>query len=277
MAHVRVIRAAAQHLADGMDPDDFAVKYAGRVDDKNLPRVLEMLNAGDAMIRAAAAPLIGCGKVTQVKPIVDKAKSAEPAIAAGAIKILQAVGPKRLVELSSHDQAKLRRPAAEALCLLFKIPVDDGTLESLSSAGAPAERTDQLNKLCRTWPRAAGSFSVVVGEEVAPLPATIEQVGRTFYLEIGTGRFVSEFSAERTFIIPVDKWCAATGVAVNPKEVRSWISGTLTLASPYGAGWEGELRVKALRKLSTAPPGFLPIGELDRNETMVLPVALEQQ
>ncbi|HOA73093.1 MAG TPA: hypothetical protein PL151_00815 [Phycisphaerae bacterium] len=277
MAQVRMIRKAAQDLANGMDPDDFAVTHAGRVTDKNLPRALEMLNAGDAMIRAAAAPLIACGKITQVQPIVDKAKSTDAALASGAIQILQALGPRRLVELSVDDQAEVRRPAAEALCLLFKIPLDDRTLEMLSSADAPARRIDQLNRLCRAWPRAVGTFSLVMGEEVAPLPAVIEQIGRTFYLQIGTGRFVSEFDTERTFVIPVEKWCAATGVAVDPKEVRSWISGTLTLASPYGAGWEGELRVQALRKLASAPPGFLPVGELDGNETVVMPVVLQQR
>jgi hypothetical protein len=299
MAQVRVIRAAAQPYAAGMDPDEFAVTYAGRVDDRNLPRALEMLNAGDPMIRAAAAPLIACGNVTQVEPIVTKARSDDDAEAAGAVRVLHAIGPRRLVELSCEKDEQLRGPAAEALCLLFRLNADEQTLAALSAAGTAAEKIELLNRLCRPRPLAVGRFAIHIedhtrdapsdsavgaGErassppvQTAPMLAVIEQLGRTFYLKLGHTTFVSDFNAERTFTIPVEKWCAATGVAVDPKEVRNWISGTITLSSPLGSGWQGEARVKALQKLASPPPGFLPVGKLERNDIVTLPVVLEQR
>lgn len=277
MAQVRVINTAARALAAGMDPDEFARKYAGRVDDKNLPRVLEMLDAGDVAIRNAAAPLIACGTVSDVAPIVAKAKSAHTRVADGAIKALQAIGPQRLVELSSSEQSSLRRPAAEALCLVFEIEANETTLSELSRACPVAEKIESLNKLCRPWPRAVGRFSVRIGEHVAPVAARVDQVGRTFYLQIGSGRFASDFDAERRFTIPVERWCAATGVAVDRMKMREKIGGTIILASPYGAGWQGEARVTARQKLTAAPPGFLPIASLDQDQTVSLPIVLEQR
>jgi hypothetical protein len=106
------------------------------------------------------------------------------------------------------------------------------------------------------------------------MPATIEQVGRTFYLQIGSGTFVSEFDVERTFVIPVERWCAATGAAVDIRQVRNWVGGTIVLSSPFGADWTGEVRITARRTLSEPPPGFLPVDKLAANEAVTLPVAL---
>lgn len=277
MAQVRVIRAAAQQLAAGMEPEEFSQKYFGKVNDGNLPRFLQMLDAGDPMIRKAAPLLIACGKVTQVGPIVERAKSAQADASAGATAILQAIGPRRLVQLSCDKNEPVRGPAAQALCLLSKIDGQEQELAALSEAGATQDKIEKLNKLCRTWPRAAGLFSISMNDKVAPIQAQIEQIGRTFYLQIGSHCFVSDFDAERRFTIPIDRWCAATGVAVDPKEIRNWIDGSVTLSSPFGAAWEGEARVTARRNLKSAPPGFLPIDELEQNETVTLPVALAQQ
>lgn len=277
MAQERIIRAAAQHYAGGMEPDEFAAKYGGRIDDRNLPRALEMLNAGDPMIRAAAAPLIACGNVTQVQPIVDKVRSDDQTEAAGALRILEAIGPKRLVELSCNDDEELRGPAAEALCLLFEINTDEQTLAALSTAGSADEKIEQLNRLCRPRPLAVGYFAIRIEDQVAPDPARVEQIGRAFYLHLGSATFVTDFEADRTFNIPVDRWCAATGIAVDVKEVRRWVTGTITLASPFGTGWRGEARVKAVQSLDGPPPGFLPVGPLDRNEVIILPIILEKQ
>ncbi len=275
MARHRMILAAAKAVAGGQDESEFTAKFAGRVDDQNLPRFLEMLEAGDPMIRKAAPVLIACGKVKQVGPIVEKLSSKEPSVAEGATRILQAIGARRLVNLSNDADAAVRRSAAGALCGMFKLKNDPSTLENLAAPLDAAEKVERLNKLCRLWPRAVGSFTVIIDGQPAPMPARVEQLGRGFDLQIGSGTFTSDPDAERTFVIPLEKWCAATGVAVDARQVNEWVGGRITLTSPFGVGWEGEARVTARKELTGPPPGFLPVGKLQRDETVVLPVQLE--
>lgn len=109
------------------------------------------------------------------------------------------------------------------------------------------------------------------------MAAVVDQIGRTFYLRIGSGTVTSDFAAERTFVIPIEQWCAATGVAVDARQVREWIAGTLTLTSPFGAGWQGEARITARKDLSSPPPGFLPVAGLRRDQAATLSVVLEHR
>jgi hypothetical protein len=277
LARHRIIMAAAKAVAGGADDAEFSSKFAGRVDNESLPRFLEMLEAGDPMIRKAAPLLIACGKVTQVGPIVAKARSPVKAVAEGAVQVLQAIGARRLVMLSNDADAQVRRSAAEGLCALFSLKADAPAVDELAEAVETAEKVERLNKLCRPWPGAVGTFAIQAGEQPASMTAQVEQIGRSFYLHVGSREFVSDSTAERTFVIPVEQWCAATGVAVDARQVTELISGRVTLTSPFGIGWEGEARVTARKDLSVDPPGFLPVGKLHREETVTLPVKLENE
>jgi hypothetical protein len=221
--------------------------------------------------------LIACGRVSKLAPVIARTKAAETAIAEGAIGILQAIGARRLVELSGDADETIRRPAAEALCLVFRVKPTEQVIAELSERVPQNVKIDRVNKLCRAWPRAAGTFIVRMGGREAPMPATVEQIGRTFYLQIGTGVFASDVAPDRHFTIPIDRWCAATGVAVDAREVRNWVTGRITLASPYGSGWEGEASITARRKLSRPPPGFLPVESLEQDASVTLPVLLENR
>lgn len=276
LARQRIVMEAARYLADGGDEQSFAEKFSGRVTDENLDRFLLMLGANDPNIRQAAPLLIACGNVTQVGPIVTLAKSDDPATSGGAIAVLREIGPRRLVELSNDENEAVRRSAAQALCLLSGLADDQQTVDVLAERVATAEKTDRLNRLCRPWPQASGKFRVYVGDDEAPAPATVVQYGKVFYLRLGTGEFRSSFEEERTFSIPIERWCAATGVAVDPKEVRNWVSGSVVLMSPFGSGWQGTARVTARRDLPESPPGFLPTGPMERDQAASLPVRLER-
>ena len=91
---------------------------------------------------------------------------------------------------------------------------------------------------------------LVMNDRPAPFTVTVEQIGRTFHLQAGIGEFVSAADHERTFTIPVERWCAATGMAVDAHEVRNWMTGSITLTSPLGVGWEGTARLTSKRRLT---------------------------
>ncbi len=274
LARQRIVMDAARHLADGGDEWSFGEKFSGRVTDENLERFLLMLGANDPNIRKAAPLLIACGTVTQVGPIVALARSDDPTKAQAALAVLREIGPRRLVDLSGHESEAVRRPAAQALCLLSGLADDQPTVAELAEPVPAAEKAGRLNRLCRPWPQASGQFRLYVGDDEAPMPASVVQYGRIFYLRLGTGEFRSSAEQERMFSIPLERWCAATGVAVDAKEVRNWISGSVVLTSPLGTGWQGTARVTARRDLSESPPGFLPTGPLERDQAVSLAVRL---
>lgn len=275
MARVRLIQTAAKAVATGMDEVDFLEKFAGKVQDDNLSRYAMMIEAGDPMIRQAAAPLIACGDIRQVAPIVSKVGSPEKNVSDGAIAVLQAIGPRRLVRLSNHAQEDIRLSAALALCHLFGLKTDEADPYGLAERMDEGAKIQRLNDLCRSWPRAVGNFQISIADQPCPNAVSIEQVGRSFYLNIGSASFITAFNMERTFVIPVERWCAATGVAVDSRQIREWVGGTVVISSPFGADWSGEARVTAHRTLSEPPPGCLPIDKLAANQTMTLSVVLK--
>jgi hypothetical protein len=91
-----------------------------------------------------------------------------------------------------------------------------------------------------------------------PLHVGVEQYGRTFYFTIGSGEFKSSVFEDRALIIPIESWCAATGTAVDVDGVREMLSGNVTLSSPSGAGWQGDIRFRATQVVRGALPGLLP-------------------
>jgi len=89
-------------IAADMDEQEFAKKFAGNVNDKTLPRFAQMLEAADPLIRKAAAPLIACGTARDMSPIIEKHQSPDAMVSAGAIQVLRAIGPLKLVNLTTN-------------------------------------------------------------------------------------------------------------------------------------------------------------------------------
>jgi len=290
MLRVRIIQSAAKAIAAEMDEQEFAKTFAGKINDKNLPRFAQMLEAADPLIRKAAAPLIACGTARDMSPIIEKHQSPDAMVSAGAIQVLRAIGPLKLVNLSNDPQNKtIRKAAADGLIALFDLhsdptdsiaesstkPLAKSLVESLAEPLTENDKIDRLNELCGRWPRAVGDYQVIIDDEICPLPAHVRQVGRSFYLTIGSGSFVSQFDAQRTFVIPVEHWIAATGPAVDARGIREWVEGTITLISEFGADWHGHADVTARKAITSPLPGFLPVGTLEANKTVTLPIELK--
>lgn len=252
----RLVGTAARQLRDSGDEFAVATAYRGKVKDTNLPRFVQMLSAGDETIRRAAALLIGAGEATQLGPVLEWVK-AHPAEEQN-LNVLHAIGARRLVELSGHTEASVRSVAAEALCLLSQLPPDETTMQELAEAVPAAEKIDRLNKRCRPWPEAVGGFAVQVNETPATFPATVEQIGRTFYLHLGGYDFASLPGRQREFVIPIEYWCTATSPAIDPARLREQLTGTVTLTSSLGIGWTGAIDARLKRSMHTLP-GFLPM------------------
>lgn len=263
---------AAAHLDKDGDEASLAAQFSGRVDDQNLEAFLGMLSAKREDIRRAALLLIGCGRFTRLRPILDLAGN--PATQQEGMALLQAIGPRRLVTLSNHEQADVRRAAAEGLCLLTGLKPEPQTLAELSQTGTDSERTARLNDLCRSYPAATGRFIVTINGTQSPFLVGIEQIGTWFYLKIGQAEFHTVPDMARTFEIPIDRWCAATGVALDSAAIRRMLTGSIQLTSPLGASWRGRVIVTARTRIEPPLPGFLPIDPPPAGQTAEADVAL---
>ncbi len=277
IAQQRIIARAARHLAEGGDEYSLGdqSEFAGRVTDENLPRFLKMLTAGDPLIRRAAGPLIACGTVTRLGPIL--ALTAETETAEGAREVLRGLGPRRLLRLSGHQDPQVRQEAVRALGVALNIRFSEQELAELAAAGSESERIAMIQRHVRPWPRATGEFGVRIDGQEAPLTVRVEQIGPLFLLRVGRREFVSSYDMERTFAIPVAEWCAATGPAVDAVEVRKLIRGTISLVSPFGEGWSGTITLTVQQPVTGTLPGFLPVAPPPRGETLSgIPIELHR-
>ena len=191
-----------------------------------------MLTARDDGRRRAVVGLIGCGQIRRIEPLL-KAAETEATAAAGR-RALELIGPRRLIDLSCDPAESTRKTAAQALCRISDLQANDDTLAKLTAQGTVAAKTATLNLLCRPWPQACGVFHVVIGEERSPFLVHVTQVGRFFYLSTESTEFTTVPGRLRCFEMPIERWCAATGAAVDVTALRQMITGSLVLTSPLG-------------------------------------------
>ncbi len=254
----RLVANAAKILRDTGDEITVKRRFAGKVNDQNLPRFIKMLSGTDASIRHAAALMIAAGEISDLEPVVAWAGSHDPD--EDHLRVLHAISTKRFVELSGDkNNEKARRTAAEALCILSQLPREQAMLRELSEPIPSDKKIQRLNDLCRSWPEAVGAFVARIGGDAAGIPVSVEQVGRTFYLRVGATEFSSAMGGRREFVIPIEHWCAATGPGVDPTTVREFLGGVISLGSPLGVGWEGTVQATAKQYVAGALPGYLPI------------------
>ncbi len=265
---------AIRFLREGGDDFDFLRQFSGQVNDGNLARVLPLLKATDPTIARAAVLLIGYGRVTDVQPLVELAES--EGTASQAMRVLRTIGPRRLAELSVDASPAIRRSAALALCLVVELDRDSETLRTLSEPASLSDRIRFLNERSRPRPQAVGRFAVAVARRRAPLAAEVEQVGNVFYMRLGATEFRTSVTRHRTFEIPIEHWCAATGPGVDATAVRPLLAGTVVLQSPLGVGWQGAINLTAKQPIPDRLPGFLPIPPPDPGRMIELEVALER-
>ncbi|HSW43970.1 MAG TPA: hypothetical protein VLM89_00165 [Phycisphaerae bacterium] len=269
-----LVSKAARFLRDTGDEYDFARQFAGQITDENLTRFVPRLSARDPTIRKASVLLIGHGRFSRLQPIVDAAGDSETAQAAR--EVFQAIGPRRLAELSCDADEVVRAAAADALMILFDLPGGGQTRRQLGEPGSAERKVEILNGLCRPWPEAVGTFQAVIDDRRSPMLFLLEQVGRVFYMNIGMMEFRSTLDGSRVFEIPVEHWCAATGQAVDVVRLRQIIAGSVVLESPYGADWSGRVRLIVKQPLLTELPGFLPFPLPDRGQMAEVPIRLER-
>ena|GEM_PF-701092 len=281
LVHQRTVREAAKYLRDQHDEATFSQRFDGRVNDDNLSIFVRNFDDSDHNVRRAAVLLIAYSTVTQLEPIVSKARPAGDNANAQeqktAIQTLEAIGLQRILDLSTHDSPDIRQSAAEALCLLADIDCDNETIRQLAETLDRSQKTTTLNDLCRRWPQATGQFAVIVHETEAPFDMFIEQVGQRFFMQIKSVEFQSPAGGQRRFEIPIERWCHATDTTFDTSSIRDAIAGSVQLESPYGEGWDGLITVTAKRELSGTLPGFLPVGPLERGQTVQAKIRLERR
>ena len=265
---------AGKRVREGEDSEAFRKTFGARVTDENLPRFVRALSSPDAGIRRTVVALIGCGQIEDVGPVLRAAEARETAEAGH--DALDAIGVRRLVALASQGAAPARESAAKALCLLCELPASEETIRRLREPADVAQKVQVLNALCGAWPQGAGGFVVTIDQIQSPFTVFVEQVGRAFYLRVGTREFCSSLKGQRRFEIPIDQWCAATGAAVDAAGIRELASGSVTLVPIIGGGWQGLVRVTAKRSLRGPFPGFLPVGDLERGRTAEARVRLSK-
>jgi len=276
VADQTLIIQATRHLREGEDAEAFARAFGARVTDTNLPRFLRLLTSGEAAARPTIIRLIGCGRITDVGPVVSLAAAQETAEVGR--QALEAIGVRRLVALASQEgPAPPRESAARALCLLFDLKADDETLRRIAEPADASRLAETLNALCGPWPQGTGRFRVVIDRTASPFVVTVEQVGRGFFLRVGRREFSSSLRGERRFEIPIDSWCSATGTAVDPAGVRELMTGSVALGPVVGGEWEGTVRVTPKLSVAGPLPGFLPLALLERGRTVTVPIRLERK
>lgn len=280
MADAGMVKRAETQLNAGEDETTLAPKFAGVVKDANIQRFANMLASGSPSMRRAVTMLIAEGQQTNLEPVVAVARSEDPAAAQAGLGALWAIGPRRLVELSNHEDAdaparaaQARTQAAKALTMLFALDPADSRIAKLGNAMDAGQKTRLLNEICRPWPELIGTFAVTIGETQSRFTVRVDQVGKAFYLKTGRGEFPTDRGL-RQFTIPIRRWCAATGSAVDARSVGELMSGVVVLTSPTGAKWEGQITVTARRELIPPLPGFLPLEGLRVGQTHEAPILL---
>jgi hypothetical protein len=273
LADQGLVQRAANYLREGGDEYDFPTEFGGQVTDEDLPRFLKRLSAGDPNIRRAVILLIGHGRISNLEPIVTRAQA--PGAEGHALEVLQVIGARRLVELSGDSSPQVRQSAAVALCLLFELERNEPTLRRLTEPIPAAEKIRTLNELCRPRPQAVGPFQVVVNHTRSPFPVEVEQIGRTFYLQVGSSAFRTSSLRHRTFEIPIERWCAATGSVMDLAALRRMIGGVIVLQTPLGVGWHGTIHLTVKQALSDELLGFLPVGPVPIGEAIEVRITLE--
>lgn len=274
LADERLVGRAAGMLAAGADEHDLAEQFTGQVTDENLDRFMGMLTAREENRRRAVIGLIGCGRLKRIEPIL-KAAETEGTAASGR-RVLELLGPRRLIELSCDPAEPIRMAAATALCRISDLQPEKGNLQKLAAAGTTADKINLLNQMCRPWPQASGPFQVVVGEERSPFLVQVTQVGRTYYLRTEWAEFVTVPGRQRVFEIPIERWCAATGPAVDLAALRQSITGSVSLSSPLGVGWEGTIQLRLKQTLTDKLPGFLPFDPPRKGVDTEVTIKLER-
>ena len=272
-----LVLRAVKHVRGGGDADSFSREFSGRVTDANLARFARRLRVTDhADFREAITRLIACGEAADLSPLLHPDED----LPEGDLRlrsVLDAIGARRLAELSGEASPQARQAAAEGLCLLIPLEPNEETLARLAEPVALGQKIRAINALCRPWPEAVGSFAVVLDETVADFEAVVQQVGRTFYLRVGAREFRSLLDEERTFVIPIEQWCGATGAAVDPGAVRRLLGGRITLTSRFGVDWAGQVHVQPKRDVTGDLPGFLPIGPVKRGRPVKVEITLRRR
>lgn len=258
MADVSTAARAAKALEKGEDPQEIALNYSGYVKDSNLARFADMLTGNNEFRRQAAVLLIASGQAVRLGPVVTAARSTDSRTAGAGLAALQGIGPRRLVELSVHEDAEVRRSAAEALVLIFDPEGKQAPAGSLSQRMPLTDKFNVLKSLYRPYPELVGAFAVNIDETRSPFTVYVEQIGNAFCLKINQEEFVTDPGTQE-FKIPIDRWCAATGTAVDRRSVRQLIGGSVVITARAGALWEGRVVVIAQRPRAGPLPGFLPI------------------
>lgn len=267
LADSTLAASVAGQLRGGAEPGDLAAKFAGRVTDANLRRFMSGLAAENPEARQAAVLLIGAGRVTHLEPLVAAARGADGRLRGSAREALAAMGPRRVVQLSCHEDEAVRRSAADALSVLFDLSRQDPRAARLDQPMRVEEKITLLNQLCRPWPLLEGPFVARIAEQVSPMTLVVEQVGKGFYLRIGLVEFTSSLEARR-FEIPIHRWCSATGTAVDERSVRELLAGRVLLEAPTGAEWTGWIELTPRRRISGPLPGFLPLPGAQAGQTI---------
>lgn len=270
----RLVLQARDYLADVDDPYGLAERFGGRVDDQNLPLFVKRLAARDPAVQHAAAQLIGCGDVTDLAPLLTQAIS--PEMVPPVRDTLEAIGPRRLLELSVDTNEDVREAAAVALCLLFDFERLPETLAHLSEYTTFEHKHEVLNAMVRAWPEATGTFRVVTDEQHDLTKASVEQYGPIFYMSIEGSEFRTSLDDNRTFVIPIARWCAATGAAVDPDQICEWVSGHVTLSSPLGVGWQGVLTMTARKSGLPELPCAAPSPPDTAGQSTEVPLYLQK-
>lgn len=275
----KLVNEAITFLDDPANELDFDRMFGDKITDANLDRFLPRLTAGSADVRRATAHLIAHGDYTDLQPLVS---TAETQISRRfGVRILELMDPRQILALTGQGPPEAREAAAVALCIIYKLERAPDILGPLVSDMPVEEKQSLLNDFCRARPQAVGVFPVTIAQRRAMYTAEVEQVGEDFFLRIGNTEFRTEFLKTRTFEIPFDRWCAATGTGVSREQLRQWVDGTVFLQSPLGLGWHGVIRITG--KTLPANPDetdwgcFLPIKPPYPSETFEIPITLERR
>ncbi len=267
----RPIYEAAAYLRKDGDHYLAAKKYAGTVTDNNLPHAIKKLSAENQSVRQAAIILIGCGHFDRLDVLVNGLREKYgPKIRQ---QVLNAIGPKRLLQFSIREDPKVRSAAADALAMLFDL-ADQELQKQLAEAMPLEDKTVVLNEYCRTWPLLAGTFVIQVNESVSPFQIEMQQYGTMFYLLIHGREFRSNQNGE--FTIPVEHWCAATSPVVDARQVAQYLEGDIHLSSQTGAEWKGTVKLTVRRDWPGELPGFLPFDSLAGGQSLQKPILLKR-
>lgn len=273
LADSALMATVARQIREGADEADLAARHAGQVNDENLVRFMAGLPAESPHTRRAAILLIGSGRATRLDPLVSAARGSDARTAESAFEALAAIGPRRLVQLSCDADPAVRASAAEAVRLLFDLKASDAKVAQLTEPMTPDEKLDLLNEICRYWPYLNGTFAAEINGSVSPMTLTIVQAGKVFVMRVGAVEFSTKGDSRR-FEIPIDRWCAATGPAVDRKSVRELLGGRIVLEAGAGVEWKGRVELTARRRITGALPGFLPLPTPDMGKSLETEIRL---